>query len=53
LRGAGWVDAEALVNRSADPKTLLPDGGFDPLDPLKGATPAWDDPTGTADNALP
>ena len=54
VRGAGWVEASGLVNIAADPQDLLPDGtGFDPLDPLKDSTPAWDDPTGGADEVLP
>ena len=43
VRGAGWVDARALVNISADPQSLLP--GSDAFDALKAAAPAWDDPT--------
>ena len=53
VRGAGWVHARSLVNIAPDPQSLLPAGtGFDPLDPLKASTPAWDDPTGAADDTL-
>ncbi|MCS6760065.1 MAG: hypothetical protein MO852_14890, partial [Candidatus Devosia euplotis] len=41
VRGVDWVEAFALVNISADPSDLFP--GTDWLDPLKDATPAWDD----------
>ncbi len=47
VRGAGWVDARALVNIAVDPTDLLT--GSDWLDPLKDAAPAWDDPTDTGD----
>jgi hypothetical protein len=43
VRGAGWVDAGALVNVSGDPTELFT--GSDWLDPLTDAAPAWDDPT--------
>jgi len=47
VRGAGWVDARALVNITVDPTDLL--GGSDWLDPLRDAAPAWDDPTDSGD----
>lgn len=41
LRGVGWVLSPGLLNLSADPATLLPDNGA--FDPMKDATPTWDD----------
>ncbi|MGV8856354.1 MAG: hypothetical protein ACOH2L_17135 [Devosia sp.] len=41
VRGVGWVEATALLDITADPRALLP--GTDFLDPLKDASPAWDD----------
>ncbi|MGV8831921.1 MAG: hypothetical protein ACOH2N_08105 [Devosia sp.] len=41
VRGAGWVEAGALVNLSGDPASLFTDKG--PFDPLKEAAPSWDD----------
>ena len=41
LRGVGWVMGPSLLNLSADPAMLLPED--DRFDPLKPATPTWDD----------
>ena len=49
LRGVGWVMGQGLVNLSADPATLLP--GDADFDPLKDATPAWDDLESPSDQA--
>ena len=49
LRGIGWVMGQDLVNLSADPAALLPDDGI--FDPLKPATPTWDDLDSSPDDA--